>query len=162
MAWDNDHIPEIVYEYDDSEAKRQIAEIAATLDKNGLDAGGDHLRKAMANASVMTGQAVNKTVNATIKEVTDLMKSRQYHSKSGYVGHGNMVSQVKDHLSNDDHKHEIYTDATAKDGYNYSQAFEFGLLTKNYPAHHPYEDAGNHLKGELEKNVDEALRRGFS
>lgn len=159
MAWTNDNVPKIVYEMDD-QATNTIAQIAATLDHNEFGAAGDLLRSMGAATAVNLERATNRTVNATIKEITDLMKSRQYHSKSGYIGHGNMVSQVKDHKTSKG-THEIYTDALAADGYNYSQAFEFGLLNRNYPAHHPFEDAARHLDGEFERNVDEAIKRGM-
>ena len=159
MAWTNDNVPKIVYEMDD-QATNTIAQIAATLDHNEFGTAGDLLRSMGAATAVNLERATNRTVNATIKEVTDLMKSRQYHSKSGYIGHGNMVSQVKDHKTNKG-THEIYTDALATDGYNYSQAFEFGLLNRNYPAHHPFEDTARHLDGEFERNVDEAIKRGM-
>lgn len=159
MSWTNDNVPKIIYELDD-QSTGEIAKIAAVLDHNKFGDGGELLRKMGAAANVNAERAVGQTVDSTIKEVTDLMKERQYHSKSGYIGHGNMVSQVKDHRNGQ--RHEIYTDALAKDGYNYSQAFEFGLLTRNYPAHHPFEDSANHLKGLLEDNIDKALRRGYS
>ena len=159
MAWTNDNVPKIVYEMDD-QATNTIAQIAATLDHNEFSAAGDLLRSMGAATAVNLERATNRTVNATIKEVTDLMKSRQYHSKSSYIGHGNMVSQVKDHKTSKG-THEIYTDALAADGYNYSQAFEFGLLNRNYPAYHPFEDAARHLDDEFERNVDEAIKRGM-
>ena len=159
MSWNNDNVPKIVLDYDDDQAMETAATLAATLEKNGFE-GADNVRTMMANAHVEAGKAVNKTANETLKEVTDLMKERQYHSKSGYIGHGNMVSHTKDHVKGN--HHEIYTDALANDGYNYSQAFEFGLLTKDYPAHHPYEDTANHLKGKLEENVTNAIKRGFN
>lgn len=157
MAWNNDHIPKIIYEYDDENMRNSMNDIAKVLDENGFGSAGDELRKLTLSADEAIEHGTNKTVNETLKEVTDLMKERQYHSKSGYVGHGNMVKNTKDHQ--DGHKHEIYSDALSKDGYNYSQAFEFGLLTRNYPAHHPFEDTYNHTRGLLEKNIDEALRR---
>ena len=73
-----------------------------------------------------------------------------------------MVSQVKDHVTDDKRTHLIYTDATSKDGYNYSQAFEFGLLNRNYPAQHPFRDAGNKITPQVEKIAEEAIRKGFS
>lgn len=156
MAWDNEHVPKIVYEYDDEKMINSLHSIAGFLDENNFGGAGDDLRKLALSADDAVEQGTNKTVNETLKEVTDLMKERQYHSKSGYVGRGNMVKNVKDHQN--DHRHEIYSDALSKDGYNYSQAFEFGLLTLDYPAHHPFEDAYNHTQGLFEKNIDEALR----
>lgn len=156
MAWNNEHVPKIVYEYDDEVMLNSMDSIAEVLDANNFGTAGDKVRKLGLSAVEAIEHGTNKTVNETLKEVTGLMKERQYHSKSGYVSHGNMVRNTKDHR--DGHKHEIYSDALAKSGYNYSQAFEFGLLTRNYPAHHPFEDTYNHTQGLFEKNIDEALR----
>lgn len=167
MSWNNDNVPEIVYDYDDSEAKRTIAAISAILDKDNFGSGGTVLRNMMASASHNLGSAVNKTANDTVKEVADLMRDRQYRQPSYHPGtkpwesrkgRQRMVQGLKDHV--DGNRHRIYTDVT-NNGYNYSQAFEFGLLTKNYPAHHPFQDAASHLDGKLEKNADEAIRKGF-
>lgn len=164
MSWNNDNIPQIAYEYDDNEAKHTIAAISATLDKNNFGDAGATLRNMMAQTDVNLEQATKHTADETVKEVGNLMKARQYHSKSGYVGHGLMVSNLKDHV--DGKRHTVYTDATNK-GYNYSQAFEFGLLTRDYPAHHPFQDAASHLGtdkpsgGLYEDEVEKAIRKGF-
>lgn len=167
MSWNNDHIPEIVYDYDDEDMRKTMATLAATLDKNNFGDAGSKLLNMTARASVNGERAVNKTANETVKEVADLMRDRQYRQPSYHPGtyafdhkanNQHMVDRLKDHV--DGNKHTIYTDITNK-GYNYSQAFEFGLLTRKYPAHHPFEDAANHLNGELEKNVDEGIRKGF-
>lgn len=166
MSWNNDHIPEIVYDYDDESMRKTLAVLAATLDKNHFGNAGNHLRHMAARASINGERMVNKTANQTVKEVGDLMKYRQYHysynenSKAfkDKADNQHMVEQLRDHV--DGNKHTIYSDITNK-GYNYSQAFEFGLLTRKYPAHHPFQDAGTHLNGVLEKNVDEGIRKGF-
>ena len=160
MAWNNEHIPKIIYEYDDESMLNSANKLAEFLDANDFGNAGNDIRAMASNADEAIEHATNKTVNETLKEVTDLMKERQYHSKSGYVGHGNMVKNTKDHQEG--HKHEIYSDALAKDGYNYSQAFEFGLLARKYPAHHPFEDTYNHTRGLFEKNIDEVLERSSS
>lgn len=167
MSWNNDHIPEIVYDYDDESMRKTLAVLAATLDKNHFGNAGNHLRHMAARASINGERAVNKTANQTVKEVGDLMKERQYRQPSYHPGtyayehkanNQRLVHRLSDHV--DGNKHTIYSDVTNK-GYNYSQAFEFGLLTRNYPAHHPFQDAGTHLRGVLEKNVDEGIRKGF-
>lgn len=164
MAWNNRNVPKIVYSYDDDEAKRTIASISATLDKNKFGDAGPLLRNMMTQTEVNLEKATSNAADETVTEVANLMKERQYHSKSGYVGHGFMVSHLTDHQKGK--RHEIYTDAT-NGGYNYSQAFEFGLLTRNYPAHHPFQDAASHLGvnrpgGEFEQKASEAIRKGFS
>lgn len=167
MSWNNDNIPQIIYDYDDESMRKTMASISAMLDKNGFGSAGSELLNRTARASVEAQNAVNKTADDTVKEVANLMKERQYRQPSYHPGlkafsrkanNQRMVEGLKDHR--EDNKHVIYTDTT-NNGYNYSQAFEFGLLTRNYPAHHPFQDAANHLKGELDKNVNEALRKGF-
>lgn len=167
MSWNNDNVPKIIYDYDDSNMRKTMASIAAMLDKNDFGSAGSELLDETTRASAEVQNAINKTSNDMVKEVADLMRERQYRQPSYHPGvktfdrkanNQHMVDGLKDHR--DGNKHVIYTDTT-NGGYNYSQAFEFGLLTRNYPAHHPFEDAANHLNGELEKNVDEALRKGF-
>ena len=81
MSWNNDHIPEIDLGYEMD--KQSFAELAATLDKNGFGDAGTQLRNMAADADIQVGRAVNSEANDVIKEVTDLIKERQYHSKSG-------------------------------------------------------------------------------
>ena len=172
MSWNNYHIPEIDlgYEFDE----QSFANIAATLDKNGFGDAGTLLRNMTANADARAEKAVNSEANNVVKEVTDLIKERQYHSKSGYgpgsssfqrkVNNQHLVDTVKDH--HDGNKHRIYANAT-NGGYNYSQAFEFGLLSRKYPAHHPLEDTVHHLglnqlHSGLDDKINDAIRKGFS
>lgn len=173
MSWNNDNIPEIDFDYDDAEFKRTMASIAAVLDKNDFGDGGARLRAMSARASVAGERAVNQAAEETVTEVRNLMKERQYRQPSYHPGvrafdrkvnNQRMVNGLKDHVKG--HQHRIYTDTT-NHGYNYSQAFEFGLLTKNYPAHHPFQDAANHLglnqiNGDIDQRIDDALREGFN
>lgn len=172
MSWTNDNVPKIIIDYDDSDMKRVAAEVSATLDKNGFGDGGRRLRNMTALASVGAERATNKMAERAKDEVRDLMRERQYRQRSYHPGvpafdrkanSQRMVNNLKDHQNGN--RHEIYT-TTTNGGYNYSQAFEFGLLTRNYPAHHPFEDAVSHLNlrqlnGPLEQAIDEAIRRGF-
>lgn len=172
MSWNNDNVPKIILDYDDSELKRVMAEMSATLDKNGFGDGGRLLRNMTALASVGGQRATNKVAEQATNEVRDLMRERQYRQPSYHPGikafdrkanNQRMVNNLKDHV--DGNRHEIYT-TTTNGGYNYSQAFEFGLLTRKYPAHHPFEDAANHLglkqmNGTFEQKVDKAIRKGF-
>lgn len=172
MSWTNDNIPEIVFDYDDSQMKSVMAQISATLDKNNFGDTGAKLRNMTAMASYNGERAVNKMAEQTTKEVLDLMRERQYRQPSYHPGvksfdrkanNQRMVDNLKDHVEGN--KHRIYT-TTTNGGYNYSQAFEFGLLTRNYPAHHPFQDAATHLginqiNGPLDQEVDEAIKRGF-
>jgi hypothetical protein len=173
MSWNNDNIPKIILDYDDSDMRQVMAQISATLDKNEFGAGGRRLRNMTALASVNGERATNKMAERAKGEVLDLMRERQYRQPSYHPGtpafdrKGNnqrMVDNLKDHVKGN--RHEIYT-TTTNGGYNYSQAFEFGLLTRKYPAHHPFEDAANHLNlkqlnGPFEQAIDEAIRKGFS
>lgn len=173
MSWNNDNVPKIILDYDDSVFKRVMAEMSATLDKNGFGDGGRLLRNMTARASVAGQRATNHMAEIATNEVRDLMRERQYRQPSYHPGvkafdrkvnNQRMVENLKDHA--DDNRHEIYT-TTTNGGYNYSQAFEFGLLTRRYPAHHPFEDAASHLglnqmNGSFEQEVDEAIRKGFS
>lgn len=173
MSWNNDNIPKIILDYDDSDMRQVMAQISATLDKNGFGDGGRRLRNMTALASVSGERATNKMSERAKGEVLDLMRERQYRQPSYHPGtpafdrKGNnqrMVDNLKDHVKGN--RHEIYT-TTTNGGYNYSQAFEFGLLTRKYPAHHPFEDAANHLNlkqlnGPFEQAIDEAIRKGFS
>ena len=173
MSWNNDNIPKIILEYDDSNLRQTMAQISATLDKNEFGAGGRRLRNMTALASVNGERATNKMAERAKGEVLDLMRDREYNQPSYHPGvpaferkaeSQKMTTNLKDHVTGN--CHEIYT-TTTNGGYNYSQAFEFGLLTRNYPAHHPFEDAANHLNlnqlnGPFEQAIDEAIRKGFS
>lgn len=172
MSWNNDNVPEIDISYDDSQMKQTMANISAMLDKNNFGDAGAKLRNLTAAASYNGEQAVNKMAEQTTSEVRNLMKERQYRQPSYHPGvkafdhkanNQHMVDNLKDHK--DGNKHRIYTDIN-NNGYNYSQAFEFGLLTRKYPAHHPFEDAANHLNlhsgnGSLDDDVSNAISRGF-
>lgn len=173
MSWNNDNIPKIILEYDDSNLRQTMAQISATLDKNEFGAGGRRLRNMTALASVNGERATNKMAERAKGEVLDLMRDREYNQPSYHPGvpaferkaeSQKMTTNLKDHVTGN--RHEIYT-TTTNGGYNYSQAFEFGLLTRKYPAHHPFEDAANHLNlkqlnGPFEQAIDEAIRKGFS
>lgn len=172
MSWNNDNVPEIDFEYDDSQFKTTMSRMAAMLDKNNFGDGGARLRAMTVRASVAGERAVNQAANDTVQEVASLMKERQYRQPSYHPGvkafdrkvnNQRMVDGLKDHV--EDNKHRIYTDTTNK-GYNYSQAFEFGLLTKNYPAHHPFQDAASHLgvnqmNSQIDQRITDALKEGF-
>lgn len=172
MSWNNDNVPEIDISYDDSQMKQTMANISAMLDKNNFGDAGAKLRNMTASASYNCEQAVNKMAEQTTSEVRNLMRERQYRQPSYHPGvrafdrkadSQHMVNNLKDHV--DDNKHRIFT-STTNNGYNYSQAFEFGLLTKNYPAHHPFQDAATHLglnqlNGSFDDEINEAIRKGF-
>lgn len=172
MSWNNDNIPEIDISYDDSQLKQAMASISATLDKNNFGDAGAKLRNMTATASYNGERAVNKLAEQTANEVRNLMKERQYRQPSYHPGvkafdrkadSQHMVNNLKDHV--DGNKHRIYT-TTTNGGYNYSQAFEFGLLTRKYPAHHPFQDAATHLglnqmNGSFDDDITEAIRKGF-
>ena len=172
MSWTNDTVPEIDIDYDTDNAKQMLAQISAVLDKNGFGDAGRELRVRTARALIAGQRAVNDMADRTVNEVSTLMRERQYRQPSYHPGikafdrkvnNQHMVDRLKDHVNGD--KHRIYTDINNK-GYNYSQAFEFGLLTRKYPAHHPFQDAANHLNlnqpdGKLDQDVSEAIRRGF-
>lgn len=173
MSWNNDNVPEIDISYDDSQMKSVMASISATLDKNNFGTAGAELQNMAAMASYNGERAVNKLAEQTTDEVRNLMEERQYRQPSYHPGvkafdrkanNQRMVDNLKDHVENN--KHRIYT-TTTNGGYNYSQAFEFGLLTRNYPAHHPFQDAATHLglnqmNGSFDDEINEAIRRGFS
>lgn len=173
MSWNNDNVPKIILDYDDSNMRAVSAQVSAVLDKNGFGDGGRVIRLETALAHTNAEKAVTKTADETVQEVATLMRMRQYHSKSGYgpgtkafekkANNQHMVDNLKDHV--DGNRHEIYT-TTTNDGYNYSQAFEFGLLTRNYPAQHPFQDTASLLNlnttdGLFEDEVCSAIRKGY-
>lgn len=172
MSWNNDSIPEIDISYDDGQMKRTIASISSMLDRNHFGDAGAKLRNMTRAASHNGEMAVNKAAERTTNEVRDLMRERQYRQPSYHPGvkafdhkanNQHMVDRLKDHR--DGNKHRIFTDIT-NGGYNYSQAFEFGLLTRRYPAHHPFQDAASHLglnqmNGSFDDEINEAIRKGF-
>lgn len=173
MSWNNDNIPEIDISYQDSQMRSVMANISAMLDKNNFGNAGAKLRNMTAMASYNGERAVNKMAEQTTDEVRNLMRERQYRQPSYHPGvkafdrkanNQRMVDNLKDHVK--DNNHRIYT-TTTNGGYNYSQACEFGLLTRNYPAHHPFQDAANHLglnqlNSSFDDEVNEALQKGFS
>lgn len=173
MSWNNDNVPKIILDYDDSNMRAVSAQVSAVLDKNGFGDGGRVVRLETAQASVLGKKATNKVAERTKAEVLDLMRMREYKqpsyneadSKKWHAKHNNarMVDNLRDHVNGN--RHEIYT-TTTNGGYNYSQAFEFGLLTRNYPAHHPFQDAASHLglntmNGLFEDEVCSAIRKGY-
>lgn len=172
MSWTNDNVPKIILDYDDSNMRAVSAQVSAVLDKNGFGNGGRVVRLETARASVLGEKATNRVAERTKAEVLTLMRERQYKQPSYHPGvwafdhkanNAHMVDNLRDHVNGN--RHEIYT-TTTNGGYNYSQAFEFGLLTRNYPAQHPFQDTASLLNlnttdGLFEDEVCSAIRKGY-
>lgn len=159
MSWDNSHIPTIRYEIVDEMGA--IDTMAHALTKAGLGSVVPQL-KSMRHKTMLYAQAnLRVASNKTVIKAQQLINQRQGHSKSGYIPTGNLIRNTKDHELAGGLVHEIYSEATNK-GYNYSQAFEFGLLDRNYPAQHPFTDAGKSMLSEVDLQMARALQKGFN
>lgn len=116
--------------------------------------------KARLNSNVPT--AINKLANDEVSDAIDLIEAREYKSKSGYHGNGNLRNSITKTISKDGLTAEIFPTALSSDGkgtksksnYKYGRAFENGLKNKNYPAQHPMHDSGIKLDvNKYDKNI---------
>lgn len=95
---------------------------------------------------------IEKLGNQEVSDSINLIREREYHSKSGYHGNGNLEKSIKKKISNDGLSVDVFPTALSSDGkgkskggYPYGAAFEHGLKSKNYPAQHPMRDSGRDL-----------------
>ncbi|ATO46019.1 hypothetical protein C5L30_000340 [Companilactobacillus farciminis] len=158
MAWDNEHVPVVRVQAQDN-----FSDDLTSMAKLLKDSGNEDLAKLVlqdkARLKKNIPKAINKIANDEVDGAQKLIKERQYHSKSGYVGHGNLWKSVAKHPSRDGMKSDIYANAESIDGYEYIQAFEYGLKNKNYPAHHVMHDSGMAL--DVDKYSDEIIRKSI-
>lgn len=158
MSWDNEHTPTVRIQAVNNASDELIA-MARSL----KESGNDDLAKSVLQDNVRLKNnipiAVKKIANDEVDGSMKLIRERQYHSKSGYVGHGNLMHSIKSDISEDGLTADIAPHAQSKEGYEYGQAFEFGLKNKNYPAQHPMHDSGMTL--DVEKHSNEAIENSF-
>lgn len=159
MSWDNEHIPTIRYEVVDEMGA--INTMAVALNKVGLGSVVPQLKAMRRNTMLYAKHNLRVASQKTVVQAQQLINQRQGHSKSGYLPTGNLIHNTKDHELAGGLVHEIYSEATNQ-GYNYSQAFEFGLLNRDYPAQHPFTDAGKGMLSEVEMQLMNALKKGFN
>lgn len=158
MSWNNDHTPTVRIKADTG-YQNDMEYMARKLANSGFDDLAGDILQDKSRMDVNIKIAVKKAAKDEVESAKDLVRKRQYHSKSGYVGHGNLVNTIKDSYSKGGLTADIAPHAESKDGYEYGQAFEFGLKSKNYPAQHPMRDSGRSL--DVNKYADEALKNSI-
>lgn len=158
MSWNNKHTPTVRIQAQNNASDKMI-ELARSLKQSG----NDDLAKLILQDKVRLENnipaAIKKLGNNEVKDAKDLVRDRQYKSKSGYVGHGNLMNSIKAEISDDKLSVDIAPHAESKEGYEYGQAFEFGLKKKDYPAQHPMHDSGIAL--DVDKLAKEAIDKSI-
>ncbi|CAJ1179493.1 hypothetical protein CPR19088_GLDEOEPO_01343 [Companilactobacillus paralimentarius] len=158
MSWDNEHVP-VVRIQATNNYENDMTEMARSLKQSGNSDLAEMILKDKARLKNNIPKAVDKIANDEVDGAQKLIRERQYHSKSGYQGHGNLWKSVAKHPSKDGMSSDVYANAESKDGYEYIQAFENGLKNKNYPAQHPMHDSGLDL--DVDKYADEAINKSI-
>ena len=155
MSWDNEHVPVVRIQARDNFSDDMVA-MARSLKQSGNSDLAELVLQDKARLKVNVPKAVDKIANDEVDGAQKLIKEREYHSKSGYVGPGNLWKSVAKHPSKDGMTSDIYANAESKDGYEYIQAFENGLKDRNYPAQHVMHDSGMQL--DVDKYSDEIIK----
>lgn len=158
MSWDNDHIPTVRITGKDGYSNN-MSSMASTLKSLGEDDIAKSILQDKRRLDNNIPKAIKKIANDEVDGAMKLVRERQYHSKSGYVGHGNLMHSIKPNFKSGGWSADIAPHAIAKDGYEYDQAFEFGLKNKNYPAQHPMRDSGRDL--DVDRHSDEAINNSI-
>lgn len=158
MSWDNDHIPTVRIHADNSYPD-EMNSIARKLKESGNDDLSKMILEDKARLTNNLPKALEKVGNDEVDGAMKLTRERQYHSKSGYVGHGNLMHSIKKEIKDKGMTVDVAPHALSKDDYEYGQAFEFGLRNKNYPAQHPMRDSGRSL--DVNKHIDDMLNATF-
>jgi len=158
MSWDNEHVPVVRIQAKDNFSDPLIA-MARSLKQSGNDDLAEMILQDKARLKNNVPKAVDKIANDEVDGAQKLIREREYHSKSGYVGHGNLWKSVAKHSSKDGMSSDIYANAESKDGYEYIQAFENGLKDRNYPAQHVMHDSGMQL--DVDKYSDEIIENSI-
>lgn len=158
MSWDNEHVP-VVRIQATNNYENDMTEMARELKRSGNSDLAEMILKDKARLKVNIPKAVDKSANDEVESAQKLIINRQYRSKSGYKGHGNLSKSVAKHTSKDKMLSDVYADAESKEGYEYIQAFENGLKNKNYPAQHPMHDSGIAL--DVDKYANEAIKNSI-
>lgn len=141
MTWDNEHVPTVRIQAQNN-FSNSLIDMARLLKQSGNSDLAEIVLQDNARLKVNVPKAVDKIANDEVDGAQKLIKEREYHSKSGYVGHGNMWRSVKKHPSKDNFLIDIWAEAQSKDGYIYNQIWENGGKNTNYPAHHAFHDSG--------------------
>lgn len=158
MSWNNDHIPTVrITGIDDY--SNQMNASASRLKALGEDEMAKSILQSKERLNNNIPKAIKKIANDEVVEAMKLIRERQYHSKSGYVGHGNLMNSIRAEFKKDGMIADIAPHAMSKDEYEYGQAFEFGLKNKNYKAQHPMRDSGRNL--DVDKYSNEAVRNSM-
>ncbi|MBA1394000.1 hypothetical protein EQ500_09020, partial [Lactobacillus sp. XV13L] len=128
----NDHIPTVQIRAEDRFSE-SLTSLARTFVQMGDEDLATDILSDKKKLKINSQQSVEYIAKDEAAAAEKLIKERQYHSKSGYIGHGNLAHSIQIDSVDGEQACDIYPTAT-NDGYNYGQAFEFGLKTKNYPA----------------------------
>ena len=157
---DNDHIPTVQIRAEDGFSET-LTDLAQTFIQMGdSDLAADILSDKK-KLEINSQQSVEYIAKDEAAAAEKLIKERQYHSKSGYIGHGNLAHSIKIKSRSNGKTCDVYPTAT-NDSYNYGQAFEFGLKSKNYPAQHPMKDSADALDKQIDERVQSAIDRSLS
>lgn len=158
MSWDNEHVPTVRIEGRNSFSNDLINMARLLKQSDNVDLA-EIILQDNARLKANLPKAVDKIANDEVDSAQKLIKERQYHSKSGYVGRGNLWKSVAKHPSKDGMSSDIYANAESKEGYEYIQAFENGLKDRNYPAQHVMHDSG--MKLDVDKYSDEMIKNSI-
>lgn len=166
MAWNNEHVPVVRVQAKDNFSD-DLTNMARSLKQSGNADLAEMILQNKARLKENVPKAIEKIGNQEISDVIDLIRKREYNSKSGYKGRGNLEQSIKKEISKDKLSVDIFPTALSsdgngdqsKDGYEYGQAFENGLKDRNYPAHHPFHDSGMDL--DVDTYSDEMIKNSI-
>ncbi|APX72082.1 hypothetical protein M5C72_02755 [Companilactobacillus allii] len=151
MSWNNDHIPTVRITAED-EYSHVMTDMASKFKQLGDEELSKSILMDKSRLNTNIPKSVEKIANDEVDGAMRLIKERQYHSKSGYVGHGNLLHSIRAEFKKNGFQADIAPHAMSKNDYEYGQAFEFGLRHKNYPAQHPMRDSGKSLNADKYTN----------
>lgn len=156
-SYDNDMVPTVRI-HSENETGDSLTRIARAFRELGDDKVTSMILQDKARLSTNIKTAGKEIADEESETARSLIRRRQYRSKSGYVGQNTLANSLVVNQSDDGMTQDIYPTAM-NHGYEYGQAFEFGLKSKNYPAQHPMKDSSNHLKPD--KFVEQAIKNSI-
>lgn len=156
---DNDHIPTVQIKVKDGFSKPLQNLANSFLEIGDKDLAAEILQDKK-KLTVNSQQSIEYMAKDEAAAAESLIKDRQYHSKSGYIGHGTLAHSIKIKAKENGKAIDIYPTAT-NNGYNYGQAFEFGLKSKKYPAQHPMKDSADSLDNQINRRAQTAIEKSL-
>lgn len=144
MSEENKDLPTVRIQAKDT-FSQPLTEMAGALKRTGDEDLAKLLLQDKARLKVNVKKGVDKLANDEVSDAIDLIEDREYKSKSGYHGNGDLRNSVAKHTSKNGMQSDVYANVQSKDGYQYAKAFEYGLKSKDYPAQHVMKDSGEAL-----------------